>query len=97
MNVLIIGNKEDTNLLGIENIKKNYPAINFIISEGIVESNKEDLVIIMKELDDYTIKGKKSLFLRDEIEYVNNFFLISFDTIDVNINKIKLLIDIFLD
>jgi len=97
MNVIIIGNKKDTDLIDIQNFKKNYPEDNFIISEDTnIEEDKNNLLIIMKELNNYNLKGKKSLFLENEIEHPRNFFLVSFDTIDVNINKIKLLIDIFL-
>jgi len=97
MNVIIIGNKEDTTLIKIDKFKKNYPDINFTISEEIVSSTKDDLIIIMKELNEYSMPGKKSIFLESEIDVGNNFFLKSFDKIDININKIKLLIDIFLD
>ena len=96
MNGIIIGNKSDTDLINIENFKKEYPNVTFTVTEEIIESKKSNLVIIMKELEDYSIKGKKSLFLTKEVEHPSNFFIISFDTIDVNISKIKHLIDIFL-
>jgi len=97
MNVIIIGNKDDTKLIKIDKFRKTYPDIEFTISEDTVPSTKDDLIIIMKELNEYNIPGKKSIFLESEIDVGNNFFLKSFDKIDVNINKIKLLIDIFLD
>jgi len=97
MNVIIIGNKKDTDLINLTNLKKNYPDVGFIISEDTLENtDKNNLIIIMKELESYDIKGKKSLFLETEIDHPKNFFLVSFDTVDVNVNKIKLLIDIFL-
>jgi hypothetical protein len=98
MKVLIIGDKPNIDLLDLNIFKKENKNIEFITAEENITSKKDDIIFIMKELKNYSFFGKKNLFLENKINInKKDFSFISFDSLEVNINKIKFLINIYLN
>ena len=99
MTIYIIADTEKINLLDINSIMKKYPNNEFTLSSDLPEtSTKNDLLIFMKDFKSYNnIKGNKSLFLNQKVNLGNEHFIItSFNSDEINIHKIKLLLNIFL-
>lgn len=97
MKVIFISDSDFMNELNLDKIKKNYPDVEFSVANNLVESSKNDLIIFTKELESYAMNGKRSLFLENPIELKDNFFIVSFKDRETNIEKIRFLLDIFLD